>query len=250
MVEHKERRMWPINGVQKQKLKAGLARRELVVSICISLLLVMLFVALGLSVRLLDQVLVFDEFVYRIMRQHASPHLDRALHLADLPADVTMVLIPVISLVLVIRRKFHSALVVAASAASLYGVHLVCKGVFERARPGTIVAPGNFSDYLYPSGHTVGTFLTYGLLAYLVAHEVPSRVVRLVVLCAGTVIALASFSLVYFGYHYTTDVVGGCLLAGAWLVLSITLLRLDDCYVPLSERDAIAQVTRCATIRR
>jgi len=115
------------------------------------------------------------------------------------------------------------------------------KALFSLPRPpGAVLAPGAFdgvvvddllwsfvagaasaSGYGFPSGHAIGTTVTYGALA-LVAG-VGSRRQRWV--AAGVVIAFVSLSRVVLGVHYLVDVLVGCAVGLACLASATALAR-------------------------
>lgn len=87
------------------------------------------------------------------------------------------------------------------------------------------------SGYGFPSGHAVGSTVTYGALA-LVARATRGR--RLVV--AGTVIALVSLSRVLLGVHYLVDVLVGCAVGLVYLTIVATVVRSRDASGPRTIR--------------
>jgi len=75
--------------------------------------------------------------------------------------------------------------------------------------------------YSFPSGHSAGTLVCYGLLAWLwlsmSRHAPPRGVVPLTV----AVVLSVGMSRVVLGAHYVSDVLAGWLLGLAWLSLVI-----------------------------
>jgi undecaprenyl-diphosphatase len=68
----------------------------------------------------------------------------------------------------------------------------------------------------FPSGHALGNVVAFGLLVLIV----PPRF-RIPALVGGTVaVLLVSFSRLFLGVHYLSDVVAGWLLGIAWLLLA------------------------------
>jgi len=103
------------------------------------------------------------------------------------------------------------------------------KEIFERARPihehGLLVADG----WSFPSGHSSGSVVAYGMLAYLL-NRLLSANWRLPILLSAVAVAFATgFSRVFLQVHYASDVLAGFAFGLMWVtacVLSIEWLRL------------------------
>jgi undecaprenyl-diphosphatase len=91
------------------------------------------------------------------------------------------------------------------------------KNVFRRPRP---LLPDQLETWSFPSGHALSITVFSLLLAWLYARAKPERRLCYYAL-AAMIIALVSFSRVYLGVHYVTDVIGGCLIGlafvGGWV---------------------------------
>jgi undecaprenyl-diphosphatase len=95
------------------------------------------------------------------------------------------------------------------------------KDAVDRPRPSPDLidvraTPGGFA---FPSGHTVGTAVLFGLLFFVMPALVPSRPVRWL-LQAGCLllVAAAGPARVYIGVHWPSDVLGGYVLALLFLI--------------------------------
>ncbi len=99
------------------------------------------------------------------------------------------------------------------------------KAVVRRARPPYAATFLHDHSSSFPSGHAMESILCYGMLAWTltVLWEPARRHRRLVWLGAVLVMALVGVSRVGLGVHFPSDVVGGVLAGGAWLVLWITI---------------------------
>jgi undecaprenyl-diphosphatase len=105
-------------------------------------------------------------------------------------------------------------------------MNLGTKSFYERERPSwkdEAVPETNFS---YPSGHSMGSLIGYGLVAYVLIRLVPRRGVRLAAVAAvvGTVLVIG-LSRVYLGAHFLSDVVGGYAVGAAALTAWLTGLE-------------------------
>ncbi|HEX5506078.1 MAG TPA: phosphatase PAP2 family protein [Thermomicrobiales bacterium] len=173
--------------------------------------------------------------------------MHRATPLLKLAVAATLVLAGALAL----RRRGRAALLVLASVLGAAAFNDALKIALRRNPPGPLPAqpvcwscnPVDLFErvsnaYSFPSGHTVMAVVTLGLLAYLLGGWLPRRGRPLVAVGAALLVALLAVSRVYLGtyhpphsanfdpQHVPTDVLGGALLGGAWLVGTILLLRL------------------------
>lgn len=142
-------------------------------------------------------------------------------HLGD-SLTYTILCISAAVLMLFYRQYLLAAIVVMAIGGnSLLNPGL--KSVFERVRPlhehGLVVASG----WSFPSGHTSGAVVTYGVLAYLLIKLLPARWHAL---CIALGVALAfsiGSSRIFVQVHYFSDVVAGFISGTVWLTLCIAV---------------------------
>ncbi len=102
-------------------------------------------------------------------------------------------------------------------------VNVLLKYTFQRARPSFEEPLVQLATYSFPSGHTSGATLFYGVLAaYLIVQWRGTGVRLLVLLAACAMVALVAYSRVYVGAHYLSDVLAGVAVGCAWLSICIT----------------------------
>jgi membrane-associated phospholipid phosphatase len=110
------------------------------------------------------------------------------------------------------RRDLIVAIVVGAVGNHLVGTFL--KYAFDRPRPALWPARGEFTGPSYPSGHAMMVTSVLFVFAYLLRRERGWRWPYVV--C--TVFALiTSYSRLYLGVHWPTDVIGGAIIGAVWL---------------------------------
>jgi undecaprenyl-diphosphatase len=106
------------------------------------------------------------------------------------------------------RDRAAAAMLAVVPAGELLNIGL--KHVFTRPRPVVPEPLVHLSTYSFPSGHAVATTLLYGVLCALVLQRVRSPGWRAAaVAIAVMMILLVSFSRVYLGAHYASDVLAG-----------------------------------------
>jgi len=97
------------------------------------------------------------------------------------------------------------------------------KLLIGRHRPEfTIDVTAPFSSF--PSGHATAAMAVYGFLAYAISRALPSIRERFeVAYWTAVLIALIGLSRIILGVHYLTDIAGGYLVGGFWLLVGFTV---------------------------
>jgi membrane-associated phospholipid phosphatase len=131
-------------------------------------------------------------------------------------------------LVLFVYRRQWRAVVVAWTLVMLGGklVEDVLKHTFHRHRPIGALHYLNGASYSYPSGHSMGSMIGYGMLAYLILIRVRRPPLRAAVTAgAALIILVIGLSRLVLAVHFFTDVVGGYAAGAVWLALSIAAVE-------------------------
>jgi len=104
----------------------------------------------------------------------------------------------------------------------------VGKAIVGRPRPPLSSAvPPYEHAFSFPSGHTLNSTVIAGMVAYLIARRLTSRLgIALCVVLAVTWAAAMGFSRIFLGHHWLTDVIFAWILGLAWLALLITAHRI------------------------
>ena len=106
------------------------------------------------------------------------------------------------------------------------------KDYISRPRPtgGPLVpAPG----YSFPSGHTLNSTATYGLLAFVAWRSRLPQAIRVAAVIVGvTVPILVGLSRIALGVHYPSDVLGGWLAGMAFVAFGAVLIQVTDALGP------------------
>lgn len=117
-------------------------------------------------------------------------------------------------------------LIASIVALSTMGIGTIIKLALERDRPLTdYVANMLVKSYSFPSGHTVGSTVVFGLLAYLAIQAFPQPWGYVAAaLLVGLIIAVG-LSRVYLGAHFPSDVIAGWVLGLVGLAIIIFIVR-------------------------
>ncbi len=113
-------------------------------------------------------------------------------------------------LLLISRYRLHIGVPVTIVALGEYFLNNILKNIFERPRPDEALWLMSEPGFSFPSGHSVASMATYGLLFMLILKYVPCSRKRTAVLVVCFVLAfLVGLTRIYLGVHYSTDVLAG-----------------------------------------
>lgn len=121
---------------------------------------------------------------------------------------------------LLLTRRFGLAVYFAAVTSAGGLLNQALKSMMRRDRPtgATVPLPESFA---FPSGHTFGSIVCYGMCAYVLLRLAPTRRDPLIVALACFIVLTIGVSRVVIGVHFPGDVVGGFASGGAWLAACI-----------------------------
>ncbi|UGQ47835.1 phosphatase PAP2 family protein [Massilia endophytica] len=102
-------------------------------------------------------------------------------------------------------------------------VNVLLKHAFQRQRPVFDEPLLTLATYSFPSGHTAGATLFYGLLAsYIVVTSRRWRVRVAAMAGAVLMVGLVALSRIYLGVHFVSDTMAAVAGSAAWLTICIT----------------------------
>jgi undecaprenyl-diphosphatase len=135
-------------------------------------------------------------------------------------AIAVIVVIVMIFFYKVLKHRTELVLLISVICGSAL-LNLLLKIIFHRARP-TIYHFIVVSGYSFPSGHSMAAFSLYGILAFLLWKHIPNKLGRsLLIIFSVLMFTMIGISRIYLGVHYPSDVLGGFLASGTWLIFSI-----------------------------
>ncbi len=203
---------------------------HLTVGLLLSLCLIGVFAAIAHSMQRPRHLVPFDhELGLRLQENRLASPVTRAVvvgitQLGSVSALTGLSLL--VALLLLMRRRWLLAVVwlIAPLGGGLLDLGL--KLFFQRERPLFRDPFIDESTKSFPSGHSMGSLIGYGLLAYVLVLALPRPWMRIGAVCGLTVLVLSiGFSRIYLGAHYCSDVLGGYAVGGMWLAACITGLE-------------------------
>ena len=169
----------------------------------------------------LDQ--VFSNAVRRGISPTTFWFFSNVTHLAD-TATVTVLCVAGALALLWLRRRWLALLVVVAIAGNAL-LNITLKAIFSRARPLHDPAEALVRGFSFPSGHSSGAVVAYGMLAYVLIRCLSPALAarfRMPLVLAATALAFTiGCSRIFIQAHFATDVLAGFASGSAWLAVCI-----------------------------
>jgi undecaprenyl-diphosphatase len=198
----------------------------LIASLGISLLALLLFSWLTRQV-FEGELTNFDLHIRLIVHGYASPNLTRAMEaISDLGSPVFLSgLFVVLVIIFLLVGWRYAAIWLAITMAGALVLDITLKDLFHRPRPLAYFIPDPGS-YSFPSGHALGSFCFYMVLAGLVTGRIRNFADRILIwVSAALLVGMIGFSRVYLGVHWPTDVIAGYAAAAFWVAGLVTVDR-------------------------
>lgn len=130
---------------------------------------------------------------------------------------VTVAVIVVVSLVFSLKRCWHTLGYWLAAVGFAEIAVQILKFTLGRHRPVNLYS--GVEQFSFPSGHATLSIVVYGFMAFLLGRQKTLNVKIAITLTATLIIALISFSRLYLGAHWFSDVLAGLSLGLTWVAI-------------------------------
>jgi len=158
------------------------------------------------------------------MRHHIlNPYFIAVAKYADTIYDIVIGLVVVV--ILSLLKKWREPLMLFISL-TLAGILIESfKYIYAIPRPDlSQLVPE--TSYSFPSGHSVGAFALYGMIAYFVLKsKLPKAVSWTISIIISLFILSILYDRLYVGVHWLLDVVGGASIGIACMIIAIGIVK-------------------------
>lgn len=175
----------------------------------------------GRTLGLADQALA--DAIGQYVHWHVLVAFSWITHLGD--AQTVTVICTIV--VLLLWRHAHRGLALGLVLALMGNVLLnpTLKRIFERARPVHDHGLAHETSFSFPSGHSSGAMVTYGMLLYVALRTLPPRWHVPATMGAIAATLTIACSRIFLQVHFASDVAAGLLSGLAWVTVCVLSLE-------------------------
>lgn len=218
------RARWPGATLLVRQLRpGGYLGLHFVVGFAVLVPALLLFAGIADEIGADDTLSIFDSALAAALQATLTPATLQVFFLFTHLGDVlTLTLIGIgVTLFLLLRRQWLLAFGWSVALAGNGILNKTLKALFQRVRPphehGLLLEQG----WSFPSGHSSGSMVAYGMLAYLLIRATPKVWHLPLVIAAIALIMLVGTSRIFLQVHFFSDVLAGYAVGAAWLALCI-----------------------------
>ena len=140
--------------------------------------------------------------------------------ITNLGSAVFLIALTIILIILIKNKKIGLSIFLNLSFVTI--LNQLLKRILQRPRPNEFRIIEE-TGYSFPSGHSMVSMAFYGYLIYLIYKYVKNKYIKwgLITLLSILIVSIGT-SRIYLGVHYTSDVLGGFLIAVSYLIIYIS----------------------------
>lgn len=172
-----------------------------------------------------DPIVLLDQEVADWFHQHGTGAFFRAMSVITFFGSTGWIAFAATlgAALLIWKRAWYHLLILALAVPGGGLLNVLLKAAFHRERPLLEHPLVVLHSYSFPSGHTMGATLLYGVAAVLAFYRVRTWRERILIVAAASCgVFLVGLSRVALGAHFLSDVLGAAAAGLAWLAVCIT----------------------------
>lgn len=215
---------WKLTHEYTQRVRSRITAM-FIITICLAAVLAVVAIKLGREVQEYET-LGFDRWALLSIHSHATPFFNEVfVRTTNFGSPLfSCVIALLIGLYLLYKKQIDKFLVLGGSMVGAAGLVYVAKSVVERPRPHLwhhqLIHETGFS---FISGHAT---MSMALAVAIVAIVWHTKWRWTAIIVGGAYALFIGFSRLYLGVHYPTDIVGGWIVAFAWVLVMALVARL------------------------
>ena len=186
----------------------------IILTICFIILTILMYT---------NKLLFIDEWMNSTIISIRSKKLTNIMSIiTNIGSAYSLIVITILLFCIIKNKKYPIIITINLIASFIIGQ--ILKFIIRRPRPIDTLIKG--IGYSYPSGHSLVSMAYFGLIIYLIGIKINNKNIKNILIIFNTIlIILISFSRIYLGVHYLTDIVGGMLLAAIYLIVFINIIK-------------------------
>lgn len=180
--------------------------------------LLTIFIVLTIFVLSKDY-LILDQKFYNIVSENLidDPTTNILRFITLFGGALFLIIFALVSIITLKNKKYSIAICINLIFSA--SVNYIIKLIVERPRP-SVLRLTEETGYSFPSGHSMTSLAFYGFIIYLLfKYQKDKNKRNIISVLLSILILLIGFSRIYLGVHYLSDVLGGFLLGGIYLIL-------------------------------
>jgi membrane-associated phospholipid phosphatase len=140
--------------------------------------------------------------------------------ITNLGSAVFLIALTIILIIVIKNKKIGLSIFLNLSFVTI--LNQLLKRILQRPRPNEFRIIEE-TGYSFPSGHSMVSMAFYGYLIYLIYKYVKNKYIKwgFITLLSILIVSIGT-SRIYLGVHYTSDVLGGFLIAVSYLIIYIS----------------------------
>ncbi len=174
---------------------------------------------------------IFDFNLLNRIQDLRTPFLNKFMLFVTKLGDWQTILIASIIVVSVLAIFKKWKYIIALAISTIIGEIFVyaAKNIIKRQGPPLRYLIFLGKDFSFPSGHSFVSIAFYGLIFYFIFDFVKNKAVKILSIFVGCIlVSLISFSRIYLGVHWPSDVFASLASGIVMITIIITFLKIDN----------------------
>ena len=204
--------------IEKNNNKMNNKLKIVLIVSSILFLVISILIFTGIITSLDDTV---SSYIIGIRNNKLTKHM---INITNIGGGYCLICISLLLLIIFFKKRRYPILIII-NLVLVFLSSRILKLIFRRSRPDGLFLV-NETGYSYPSGHVMVSFAYILFIIYLIWKYIKNKTLKIVLSVILIIITLLiSFSRIYLGVHYFSDIIGSIFIALAYLSLFISFVN-------------------------